>query len=249
MEPPKKKIRIGEGLEENEHEDIASSSLKDGDQENLKKEEVKEADAEADHVEGSTSAAEATDIETKGKEGGFTVVVQQLSGAELLVPGLLPSSTLNELRLKISERVGKPSSGVKLVREGVPFSPQDRSKTLSALNICDGAHLMLIIMPLLTIEPGLRVEVQEAGTVAVNGVYVNGRNGLEKQGRGRGAILHFEDASDWPGGWYMSSMHRYRANYFIETDDKTLLPLTGWRVYDGEMSDPGDMPEPTIVLA
>mmetsp|Transcript_87989 Transcript_87989/g.138934 ORF Transcript_87989/g.138934 Transcript_87989/m.138934 type:complete len:204 (+) Transcript_87989:81-692(+) len=191
------------------------------------------------------------------------ITIRLISGSHSIV-NASRDEDLNSLRCKVGEAYDAPMSSVKLLLDGMSFEPQDNLKTLTSLGIDHGSELMFVRLPIVSIQAGMRLVVEGAGTECVNGLYGNKKEGEQlhasehmffpKLRKGEAAIcdndnqaiIWYAAGDGWPAGWYIVTGNR--GHYFIASNDASLLPLNDWSIYKGPFCSPSEEPMPVITV-
>lgn len=213
------------------------------------------AGSPSSHVPVTTLAEAANGI----ANGGFSVVVTDLSGDEKVLTGVSGSSCLQDFRQKVAVEFETGPALVQLVLGTRFLNTSDSRKTLVSLGFGEGSHVTFIKQRFLAVVESTRVEVCFAGTPAVNGTYVCC---ADKASHGSGSLAFRQEGTPvphwiawwpaspgaWPAGWYIEA-NDYYGIYYHPCQDNTKLPPDLWEIYTKFYSRPGCHPVPGIQTA
>lgn len=207
-------------------------------------------------------------------EEGVEVVIRTIGGDSRELTGLILTDPFSRLVEKVAATFRILSGSVCLSLGAKICSEEDMQRPCAELGICSGSELMLVRRRVTVVEPGLRIQIRDAGTIPVNGIYIalvdrtgycnRGQYVFIKEDRSTAHCISWYESTGlklydeygrrgeqhvWPSGWYIENSWGHDGIYFLPSHDCTQLPLDSWQAYHAERwSQPGDLPTPSIVL-
>jgi hypothetical protein len=156
---------------------------------------------------------------------------------------------LQALRFRAQLELGVPDGAqITLCLGTHNFGREDDTRTLSELGIGDGAELLCVVQQwLVAIRPNLRVHVSGAGVDAVDGVYRYNGSYFENENDDIATTIAWYGGSEseWTPGWYINyhpSADETLGVYYQSTCSFSCLPMEDWKVYDGTLASPDNIP-------